>query len=563
MTWIFLPVKKHQLAGCVCGLAILLSSFPVTALFVSKRNNINVRSSPTFHRGSSSYFPASSTSTQSLVKINLFRTSKGGSSSSSSSNSSSSSTTVTSGNGYSNVIQGAAGWKSFNNGTMIIDETVTAKKERLKPKLDAETIFEFLVPFLAPLLAYMSYEFVATGYSDFVNTFSNTNWIAVDGGALQAKIIAPAINGLVAPAIAILYATLTSTTISTLRQRQVEIRRCINMEAGELRNLGHLVYSYPAGKVRSMCRAYLAQYAKRIIRECQPPATLFAASDTVIDPGHGMDTELNGFLIQMHEGYGSSIPTFLGDESFAAIARLRTYRLDRITALQCTYPVLHYILLALLAMAECVIFLMETNQDVLFFLNAFQLKLLWSILVGTFTVCFTIFYDFQSPFAGSYQISASVEQLHFIRKNLESFDTESTTNGAGGKAAVTAAAGNGENVSTMTTTTSTVTNSVPSTAATTAMNLTQSSSPNAMTPPPFPSGTGQDFAPNPDRYSVLNSAPMTPTVEATNVQSSTQSSSPPPLEPATLVYDQQQLLAQRAGQGIDTSRRNGHNNDNK
>lgn len=540
MTWIFTPVKTRQLVGCVCGLAILLSSFPVKALFVSKRNSIHLL---TFHQRSSSYFPASSESSESLVKINLFRTSKGGSSSS---------PTVTSGNGYSNVIQGAAGWKSFNNGTMIIDETVTAKKERLKPKLDAETIFEFLVPFLAPLMAYMSYEFVATGYSDFVNTFSNTNWIAVDGGALQAKIIAPAINGLVAPAIAILYATLTSTTISTLRQRQVEIRRCINMEAGELRNLGHLVYSYPAGKVRSMCRAYLAQYAKRIIRECQPPATLFAASDTVIDPGHGMDTELNGFLIQMHEGYGSSIPTFLGDESFAAIARLRSYRLDRITALQCTYPVLHYILLALLAMAECVIFLMETNQDVLFFLNAFQLKLLWSILVGTFTVCFTIFYDFQSPFAGSYQISASVEQLHFIRKNLESFDTESTTNGAGGKAAV-------ENGSTMTTTASTITNYVTPIAATSAMSSAQPSSPNAMTPAPLTSGIGQDFAPNPDSYSVLTSAATTPEVEA---QSPTQSSSPPPLEPATLVYDQQQLLAQRAGQGIDTSRRNGHKNDN-
>jgi len=62
----------------------------------------------------------------------------------------------------------------------------------------------------------------------------------------------------------------------------------------------------------------------------------------------------------------------------------------------------------------------------LFFLNAFQLKVLWSILVGTYFACFTVVYDLGSPFSGSYQITASVDQLHRIRRSLsaKSFDKD-------------------------------------------------------------------------------------------------------------------------------------------
>jgi hypothetical protein len=55
----------------------------------------------------------------------------------------------------------------------------------------------------------------------------------------------------------------------------------------------------------------------------------------------------------------------------------------------------------------------------LIFLNAVQLKILWSMLTFTFTACFTVFYDLRSPFGGSYQISASVDQLYPIRAALK------------------------------------------------------------------------------------------------------------------------------------------------
>ena len=66
---------------------------------------------------------------------------------------------------------------------------------------------------------------------------------------------------------------------------------------------------------------------------------------------------------------------------------------------------------------------MEANQDLLVFLNAVQVKFLWSMLVSTFTACFVVFYDLRSPFSGSYQISASVDQLYTILMALKASKT--------------------------------------------------------------------------------------------------------------------------------------------
>ena len=59
---------------------------------------------------------------------------------------------------------------------------------------------------------------------------------------------------------------------------------------------------------------------------------------------------------------------------------------------------------------------METNQDILIFLNAVQLKLLWAMLVGVFSALGTVCYDLADPFRGSYHISkATLGQLYTIR----------------------------------------------------------------------------------------------------------------------------------------------------
>lgn len=115
-----------------------------------------------------------------------------------------------------------------------------------------------VVPLATPIIAFFTFELCAKAFSTFNDYLSQGNkWVAVDGGAYQARIIAPAINGLVVPAVALLFATLISTTITTLRQRQVEIRRAINMEAGELRAMECLFDAIDPGFIQDQCRSYV------------------------------------------------------------------------------------------------------------------------------------------------------------------------------------------------------------------------------------------------------------------------------------------------------------------
>ena len=279
---------------------------------------------------------------------------------------------------------------------------------------DLESFFEVLVPLVTPVVAFMSYEWIASAFDLVVEALSDKNWVAVDGGAYQAKIIAPVTNGVVVPAIAVLFATLTSTTIGTLRTRQVDIRKAINMEAGEIRVLETLISSYPSNEIKQKCRHYVVQYCTRIIAESQPS---FSPEDNDVVNTGGTDSELYGLIGQLNAA-GDAIPPQLAAETYASISRLREQRYNRISSLQSTYPPMHFAILAILAVAECTGFLMEANQELLVFLNAVQLKLLWSMLVWCFVACFTVFYDLRSPFSGGYQISGSVDQLYTVRDAL-------------------------------------------------------------------------------------------------------------------------------------------------
>jgi len=139
----------------------------------------------------------------------------------------------------------------------------------------------------------------------------------------------------------------------------------------------------------------------------------------VVNPRRGFDSELNGLVLQLNKAHGSVIPPHVASECYQSLAKLREQRSKRISALQSVYPALHYAILVALATAIMTAFLIETDQELLVFLNAFQLKILWSMLSGTFVACFAVFADLRAPFSGSYQVSDSVDQLHTIKWTLQ------------------------------------------------------------------------------------------------------------------------------------------------
>jgi hypothetical protein len=266
------------------------------------------------------------------------------------------------------------------------------------------------IPAVLPAMAYVLYDPVASLFATSLDALSNRNWVAVDGGAYQAKIIAPAINGIVVPSVSILFATLIGNTITTLRQRQVDIRTAINMEAGQLRILQSILEAFPLGVAKEKCQFYLIQYISRLIAEGNESVNLDAL---------GMDSELNGVLAELNRvSESNQISSVILGQSYASCNRLYEERSKRVTALQSTFPALHYMIVSTLAISICVVFLMETNQELLVFLNAVQLRILWTILVGTFSALAVVIFDLGNPFRGSYQISGSIDQLYTIRLGL-------------------------------------------------------------------------------------------------------------------------------------------------
>ena len=153
-----------------------------------------------------------------------------------------------------------------------------------------------------------------------------------------------------------------------------------------------------------------------------------------------MDSELNGFLSIINQIVASSAlsssslgnnkkninnsktitapPPSIISEVYATVSRLNSQRSNRISSLQSTFPNLHYIILSTLGASICWSFLIETNQDVLIFLNALQLRILWMMLIGTMAALAGVCYDLSDPFRGSYQISNAVNQLYTIRESL-------------------------------------------------------------------------------------------------------------------------------------------------
>jgi hypothetical protein len=149
-------------------------------------------------------------------------------------------------------------------------------------------------PILFPILACQIYDPEAELFAGALTAISKRNWVAVDGGAYQAKIIAPAINGVIMPSISLLVANLIGNTVSTLRQRQLDIRTTINIKAGQLRILQSMLDSFPQGVVQDNCRYYLMDYSSRLISEGHETVDLDASDHS------GIDGELYGVLNELH-----------------------------------------------------------------------------------------------------------------------------------------------------------------------------------------------------------------------------------------------------------------------
>eukprot|EP00967_Tisochrysis_lutea_P078644 scaffold107166_cov33-Tisochrysis_lutea.AAC.3 len=278
----------------------------------------------------------------------------------------------------------------------------------------------------------------------------------VDGNAFAATLLRPTINGVVVPTLSIALGTLLATTVNVLRDRQVlppaaifaplarpsgrSITRSLTVlllhnmchgslstplwtETGLLRLLrGSLAGAFGTRQHRMRRHVALFQlhaYCDQIIVESSPGA-FQAAGSGARDSSRAYDQRLDVIAALLHgvDGAAAARPFSIG-QAADIVREINQNRAARIAALLATFPPIHWLILSLLSFAIVSTFLIESNQDVLQYLNSLQLRSAFTVLIAVISATSVLCLDLNDPFRGYFRITGSVEQIRRLRDDLE------------------------------------------------------------------------------------------------------------------------------------------------
>ena len=298
-----------------------------------------------------------------------------------------------------------------------------------------------------PIIAGLVWPMVA----DSVRTFLNNNaGQAVDGNAFAVQLLRPTVNGIVLPTLSVALGTLLATTINVLRNRQVEIRACLNKESCELRLLraallgafGTAQHAERRAEALDLCRGYCARVVaessvgafEEVRKEERAGGVGVNELENLGRMLHGVDGAYVRGAGRSFRGRVAATPRpgrriFRSVETRAArllryaarqqsvgaclnlVASLNQHRSDRLAALLGAFPPIHWFFLCQLGFSIIAAFLIESNQEVLQFLNSLQLRVLFALLIavcsGTATLCF----DLSDPFRGRFSVVTATQQI--------------------------------------------------------------------------------------------------------------------------------------------------------
>jgi hypothetical protein len=272
----------------------------------------------------------------------------------------------------------------------------------------------------------------------------------------QTNVVTQVVNGPVITSISVLFASLVSMTISSLHSRQVDIQRSFIWEVHQLRLLQSLLASQLAKVAlsdddRMQALALVHQYSDCLFSDQSSssversdstlPALLqwFNQVERRSDPHLYIESTLPALLQwcnQVESEYRVSIhlanrcrrKSLLSPEPVTSDIKSLTHgmlheRGNRCMALLAVhFPMVHYGTLAFLAVSICVAFLVATAQAEVLFLEEgiLSVRILWTVLITTFSALGVLCYDLLSPFIGSYLVTEANE----IEKRPQSEDKQ-------------------------------------------------------------------------------------------------------------------------------------------
>lgn len=286
------------------------------------------------------------------------------------------------------------------------EEDVLRFKEALFAETAAYDGVLSLVPLVSPVLGFWTYGEFAKATRCALDSFRQS-WMSVDGNQYEISILTPTINGVVMPAVSIAVGTLAATTVSTLRQRQLDLRERLNRELGEIELLRSTIYALLDDGLDRGTAAWatllLRDYTGRLVVECHP------------DAGANIgDTELNA----LYRLFVKLCDAPAAASALGLVQSLVALRAARLTLLASTTPPSQFLVLACGSVSIVIAFLIESDQEVLRFLDAVQLRILFGILVGVFSGLAAVLVDLADVFRGSLRITPVAAQLLALRELL-------------------------------------------------------------------------------------------------------------------------------------------------
>lgn len=313
----------------------------------------------------------------------------------------------------------------------LLDSDLPAGKVRTIKKW--RTLPWLLVPAISCVLSYWSYTPFAKAFFNVVMWASSNTWIpkSEEELNLQTNIVTQVVNGPVITSVSVLFASLVSLTISNLHNRQVEIHGSLVEEVHIIRSLTMLLetdvaHLCLAGGIRSVkslidghrktlfsmkfstsmerkdAHAYIESDLPALLAWCNHQR-FFGSSDR----RQNSDDRKNSLFWRTSASQNSIETT--SNEIIQQIEtdthRLLHQRSRRWMALQTVlFPKVHYVTLTLLAVAIVISFLVATAQSETIFLYGLPVRVLWSVLITSFTALGTVCYDLSKPFGGAYHI---------------------------------------------------------------------------------------------------------------------------------------------------------------
>jgi len=271
------------------------------------------------------------------------------------------------------------------------------------------------VAVLPTLLAFGSWEGSSHAVANFLDVHGRPD--------AESKDVAGLLTGVVVPVISIALATLVSTTVNVLRDRQLQLRALVNKEACQIRILRRAVFGMfgtrqHAGR-RARAMALLASYVDELIQE-----TTVGAVDALEElelSGGIAKNELDCLSAMIHGVDGASATR---QESVGvaegSIVSLNEHRSDRVALILSVFPQAHWLVMIALTWTNIMAFIVASNLQQLtpYVSSSFQLQLMYTTLVGVCSVTAMLCLDLADPFRGSFSLAQASTQFGDLRAIL-------------------------------------------------------------------------------------------------------------------------------------------------